>query len=136
MERGLANSLSERFSCAESAPICQGALFELLGYSADTETAEEILEGTFIPPRDTDPATIIMLGEIARVWSKMGTGEVNITVSIEDFQYYWRRIKERISSSYSKLHFGHYKSAAHSVYLSDCHAAKLSLTTKTGCTPE
>ena len=31
VERGLANSLSERFSCAESAPISQGALFELLG---------------------------------------------------------------------------------------------------------
>ena len=64
----------------------------------------------------------------------MGTGEVNITVSIEYFQYYWRRVKERISSSYSKLHFGHYTSAAHSDFLSACHAAKLSLITKTGCT--
>ena len=68
VEKGLANSLSERFSCAESAPICQGALFKLLGYSADTETVEEILEGTFIPPPDTDPATIIILDEIARIW--------------------------------------------------------------------
>ena len=99
VEKGLANSLSERFSCAESAPICQGALFELLGYSADTKTAEEILEGTFIPPPDTDPATIIILEEIARIWSKMGTGKVSITVSVEDFQYYWGRIKERTSSS-------------------------------------
>ena len=64
VERGLANSLSERFSCAESAPICQGALFELLGYSADTETAEQILEGTFIPPPDTNPATVIILREM------------------------------------------------------------------------
>ena len=31
VERGLADSLSDRFSCADSAPICQGALFELLG---------------------------------------------------------------------------------------------------------
>ena len=53
VERGLADSLSDRFSCAVSAPIYQGALFELLGYSADTETAEAILEGTFIPPPDT-----------------------------------------------------------------------------------
>ena len=76
VKKGLANSLSECFSCAESAPICQGALFELLGYSADTETAEDILEGTFIPPPDTDPATIITLDEIARIWSKMATGEM------------------------------------------------------------
>ena len=100
------------------------------------ETAEAIREGTFIPPPDTDPATIIILEEIARIWSRMGTGEVNITISVEDFQYYWRRVKECISSSYSKLHFGHYKSAAHSDFLSACHAAKLSLITKTGCTPK
>ena len=31
VERGLANGLSECFSCANSAPIYQGALFELLG---------------------------------------------------------------------------------------------------------
>ena len=97
---------------------------------------EQILEGTFIPPPDTDPATVKILKEIARTWSKMGTGEVNITVSPEDFQYYWRQIKERISSSYSKLHFGHYKSAAHSDFLSSCHATKFSLIMKTGCTPE
>ena len=99
MERGLANSLSERFSCDDSAPNCQGALFKLFGYSADTETAEQIPEGTFTPPPDTDPATVIILQEIARIWAKMGTGEVNITVSTEDFQYYWKRVKERISSS-------------------------------------
>ena len=45
-------------------------------------------------------------------------------------------MKERIFLSYSRLHFGHYKSAAHSDFLSSCHAAKLSLITKTGCTPE
>ena len=61
VERGLANSLSECFSCAESAPIRQGALFELLDYSADIKTTEQILEGTFIPPQDTDPATVIIL---------------------------------------------------------------------------
>ena len=86
VECGLANSLSERFSCAESALICQGALFELLGYSADTETAEQILKGTFIPPPDTYPTTVIILQEIAHIWAKMGTGEVNIMVSPEDFQ--------------------------------------------------
>ena len=61
VERGLANNLSERFSCAKSAPICQRALFKLLGYSADMKTAEEILEGTFIPPPDIESATIIIL---------------------------------------------------------------------------
>ena len=31
VEKGIMREISERFSCAASAPICQGALFELLG---------------------------------------------------------------------------------------------------------
>ena len=69
-------------------------------------------------------------------WEKMGTEKVKITVSPEDFQYYWKRVKEQTSSSYSILQFGHYKSAAHSDFLSACHAAKLSIISKTGCTPK
>ena len=49
--------ISLRFSRAGSAPICNGPLFELLGYNADTEAEAEILEGTFKPPPGTDPAT-------------------------------------------------------------------------------
>ena len=45
VERGLANSRSDCFSCADNAPLCQSALVKLLGYSADTDTAEQILEG-------------------------------------------------------------------------------------------
>ena len=94
------------------------------------------MEGTFEPPPGTDPATIIILEEIARIWKLMGEGEVNIIITKEDFQHYWRRMKERTASSYSRRHFGHYKAAAHSEYLSEVHARMLSLTTKTGTTPE
>ena len=53
--------ISPQFSRAGSAPICNGPMFELLGYGADTEAGVEILEGTFEPPPGTDPATIIIL---------------------------------------------------------------------------
>ena len=98
VERHIANSLFERFSCAESTPTYQGALFELLGYSADTETAEKIPEGMF-NPRDTEQATVVIFQEIARIWATIGTVEVSITVSPEDFEYYWKGVKERTSSS-------------------------------------
>ena len=38
--------------------------------------------------------------------------------------------------SYSGRHFGHYKAAAHSDYLSEVHARIDELVTKTGATPE
>ena len=73
---------------------------------------------------------------MARIWKKMKSGEVDIVVTMEDFQYYWRKAKERTSFSFSRVHFGHYKAAAKSEYLSRIHALKLSLIAKTGCTPE
>ena len=136
VEKAIMDELSTRFGRAESAPICQGALFDLLGVYADTNAAMQILEGTFEPPAGTDAATIILLEEIARIWEKVGEGEVNIVVTQEDYQYYWRRVKEKISSSFSGLHFGHYKAIAHDDYLSDLLARKLSLIAATGSAPE
>ena len=95
----------------------------------------EILEGTFTPPKGTDPATIIILNEIARIYKLMGEGKVSIIITKEDFQHYWKRVKERTTSSYSGRHFGYYKSAAHSDYLLEVHARHLALITKTGATP-
>ena len=98
---------------ADSAQVCQRALFELLGYSADTDAALAILEGTFIPPPKTTAATRIIVEEIARIWEKMGTDEVRIETNRKDYQYYWKRAKERTASSFSGLHFGDYKAAAY-----------------------
>ena len=53
-------------------------------------------------------------------------------ITKEDFQHYWRRMKERTASSYSGRHFGHYKAAAHSDYLLEVHARAVKLVTKTG----
>ena len=53
----------------------------------------EILEGTFKPPKGTDPATVIILNEISRIWRLIGDGEVSIIITKEDFQHYWRRVK-------------------------------------------
>ena len=56
---------------AGSAAICNRPLFELLSYNADTEVGMEILEGTFKPPTGTDPAIVIVLNKIARIWRLM-----------------------------------------------------------------
>ena len=52
------------------------------------------------------------------------------------FQHYWRRMKERTASSFSGRHFGNYKAAAHSDFLSEVHAKTIELVTKTGATPD
>ena len=71
VEQGIASENSKRFGMASHAPICPGALFELLGYLADTVTAEAILEGTFQSPEGVDGPTLILLEKIAQIWKKM-----------------------------------------------------------------
>ena len=114
------------------AIICNGPLFELLGYNADTEAGMEILEDTLTSPQGTDPVTVIILNEISRIWRLMGDGEVIIIIAKEDFQHYWRRKKEHTASSFSWLRFGHYTAAANSGLLSEAYARHLSFITKTG----
>ena len=65
----------------------------------------------------------------------MGEGEVSTIITKEDFQHYSKRVKERIASSYSGRHFGHYKAAAHSDYLLEVHTKHVALVTKTAATP-
>ena len=112
-----------------SAPVCQGSLFELLGYSTDTEIATTIMEGTFVPSPSMATSTIIILEEIARILEKMSTGGVNMVISQEDHEYYWKRAKERTALSFSGLNFGHYKAAAYLDLMSKTHALKISLIT-------
>ena len=88
VEAAIHGKTSPRFSRAGSALIFNGPLFELLGYNADTEAGAEIIEGTFEPLPGTDPTTIIILKEIARILRLMGDGEVRLIITKEDFQHY------------------------------------------------
>merc|ERR1711966_623586 len=66
----------------------------------------------------------------------MGEGEVSAIITKEDFQHYRRRMKERTAEYMGGRHFGHYKAAAHSDFLSEVHAKTIELVTKTGATPD
>ena len=68
-------------------PINNGSLCKLLGYNTDTEAGAQILEGVFVPLTGTDPATGIILKKILRIWRLMGTSEVSIIITKEEFQH-------------------------------------------------
>jgi hypothetical protein len=53
-------------------------------------------------------------------------------ITPEDFQYFWQTARERTGSSYSGLHFGHYKAASFCPNLSLLHAEKLSICARNG----
>ena len=79
-----------------------------------------------------DPHTRLLCEEAHKVFSAKSTEEISALVETGDFQYFWLHCNEFIQSSYSHIHFGHYKAIAHDKYLSALEAAKLSLSAQTG----
>jgi len=67
MVEACGKDIMARSTKADSAPICQGALVDLLGYDADCETAVEILEGRFEPPDDMDGPTLLLFEQMGRI---------------------------------------------------------------------
>ena len=124
--------LKDRFKLARDAPICSGQLFDDVGYLGDTKATRDILMGSYVFPPDTDPYTKLLCEEAHKIFISRSAAEIATRVSTDDFQYFWLHADEFIQSSYSHVHFGHYKAIAHDKYLSSLEAAKLSLCAQTG----
>ena len=132
----VSKELSSSFRRDFSAPCYSGGLFDDIGFLGDTVAARQILEGTYEFPPDTDPATKLLFEEAAHTFAKLSNEEIATFVSVEDFQFYWKRANEHICSSYSGLHFSHYKAAAFDYDNSTLHAAKLTACARKGITLE
>jgi hypothetical protein len=135
VERVVREMTQHRFTMADSSPFCNGLLGEELGYTADTDTARAILEGTYQPPTNTPDSNILVLDEIAKIAKEIGEGAVSLVLTPEEFKRCWQLIDEPTASSKSKIHFGHYKSAARIDHLATFFAKKLSFIARTGWAP-
>ena len=124
--------LRTRFTGAMGSPFYSGQLFDDVGFTGDTQFAQQILEGTYEAPEGTDEFTVMLLKECAEMYNKMSREEVATYITVEEYQYYWKRVKERTSSSYSGLHFGHYIAAADSEPLARLHTMKISEAARRG----
>jgi hypothetical protein len=64
MEEACISENIARFCQSEDTPPMMEPLVSDLGYLADTQTAQEILDGTYEPPADLDPYTKLFLREL------------------------------------------------------------------------
>ena len=55
------------------------------------------------PPDDMDGPILLLFEEMASIWQKMESSEVNIVMTAKAFQHCWKRAKKKMSSLYSKL---------------------------------
>ncbi len=75
---------------------------------------------------------IEILQEAHHMYKLLNSRTIKTTVTIEEYQEYWQRSDEAISSLYSRGHRGHYKAASYSRDLSALQTAKLSACAKKG----
>ena len=116
----------KRFFLAEDAPICRGDLRESFGYRSNTETAQAVLDGTFIYPSDFDEPTKLLCQSCTRIRASIPKNSVSSIIRHGEWGHKWARSKEDTSSSESGQHFGHQKAGASSEIISHYHAVKAS----------
>ena len=128
LEDAIMSNNSKRFTLSYGSPLLDGSqLHKDLGCLADTDAAKQILLGTYEYPPGTDPDTISMLNLLARNFRKHRTTPLKFSITTKDFIDYWKGRREATASSFSGLHFGHYKAASASPFLSSIHAKTIEL---------
>ena len=133
VEKALQEEIGERFTLANSAPIMKTFLGERLNYLQDEKLAKSIITGEFEPPEQLDSVTKLLLREIGKV------GRILVNINAEKIEFekdeiklFWNRVKEFTSSSFSGIHFGHYKAGVKSEIILEVLTNQLNLTCKTG----
>ena len=123
----------KRFHLTDDTPLMgDSEMNKELGFLGATQAAEQILNGTYIFPPGTDAHTIGLLKQLGAAANSIRANSCQATISAEDFIRYWNGRKEKTSSSFSGLHFGHWKAAAQSKNLSTIHAKSIELAFATG----
>jgi hypothetical protein len=124
--------LSKQFWLAYLAPIYSTQIPDDISHLGNTQSAQDILDGTYAYPSNTDQRMIEILQEAHILYQLLSNVSIDTTVSVYDFQDYWQGTNEAISSSYSCLHLGHCKATSFDKNLSALHTAKLSACAKKG----
>ncbi len=94
------------------------------------------MEGRFDIPEEINNATELILEEIGKIGVQLTNGEVTINITLEDFKYFWKRVKEGTASSYSGIHYNHYMVAAYLYNIDSLLSKQITLVSQTGCPPD
>ena len=109
IEHALSNQNKRKFTDAYSSPFLQDPLLSLIGQNATTREATQILDGTFHAPRGLHPTTKQFIDQMQRPPCISNCHYNNTTCTLEEATSYWRKKREKTSSSMSQRHIGTYK---------------------------
>jgi hypothetical protein len=126
----------QRFDLSMSASITMSSLQEKVGFLSGTKFATNLLSGNVEIPDNIDNVTGMILREIIHLFQTLHSEHQEITLGEEQFRYYWRKFKEKTSSSITKVHAGHYILAIYSDVITTFLSKKIALIARGGCPPD
>jgi hypothetical protein len=112
-----------------------GPLVTNLGYLADTEAAQRILDGRYDFPADLDPYAAKLIDELQMPESIWNSPFVLARVETLDHTKGWAKQKETISADPDGLTFSHYKVRATDDLIAQFDVTLRSLPYQHGFTP-
>ncbi len=98
--------------------------------------ATNLLSGDVDIPDNIDNVTAMVLREIIHLFDTLRSAHQEINLGDKQFRYYWRKFKEKTSSSIAKIHVGHYILATYSHLITNFLSRKISLIARGGCRPD
>ena len=112
IEDALQQENIKKFKLAYSSPFLQSPIIDDIGQTATNENAEAILNGTFSPNYRIAKATKKFIKHLKMPYSIQQMGRNSAICSVDQAALYWKKKKERTSSSFSNRHIGTYKALA------------------------
>jgi hypothetical protein len=88
----------ERFTQAKGAPTMQEDQINLLGWQADTNTAQQILDGTLSTDPNIHPSIIDMIPYLTTPKAIKDAESINESITNEEFIRRWQRSREYTST--------------------------------------
>ena len=119
---------------ADNTPFRQEPLLQQCGMYADTDSYRDMLLGNY-DTKGLDRGASLFIRHLQVTEPILQRSHISNVISVNDFQDYWRKVREKTSSSPSGRHFGHWKSIAKSSSLSSIFAKMVSLPTESGYSP-
>ena len=129
VEEAIMENNSRRFHLTRNTPLMAPYLSRKIGFLANTPYAESIIQGNFTQNDRLSSETNEMLELIG---NRPTQPTITASITKNDFQAYWKRAREKTSSSFSGRHFGHYKAASTNDYISEVHACFVHIASETG----
>ena len=127
---------TRRFSQTNGTPLMQPDFVARVGYLAELEGADEILNGTFTPAEDMDPYAVQFLSQLKMEPEVRNHKPISKAISTASYRESWKKMKPNTSSSPFGPSFVDYIAGSRDQQIADFDATMANIPYASGHSPE